>query len=60
VQRAWRRERKHTPFDDPQQPINLETISQYEEIVRALLLDVANNPRRPQWKSGSFYKRYAM
>lgn len=60
VQRAWRRERGHTPFDDPQQPINLETISQYEEIVRALLLDVANNPRRPQWKSGSFYKRYAM
>ena len=60
VQRAWRRERKHTPSDDPQQPINLETISQYEEIVRALLLDVANNPRRPQWKSGSFYKRLAM
>jgi len=60
VQRAWRRECKHTPSDDPQQPINLETISQYEEIVRALLLDVANDPHRPQWKSGSFYKRYAM
>jgi hypothetical protein len=51
-------ERKHTPFDDTQQPINFETIATYEEIARALLLDVANNPRRPQWKSSSFYNRY--
>ena len=58
AQRAWRRERKHTPFDDTQQPINFETIATYEEIARALLLDVANNPRRPQWKSSSFYNRY--
>jgi Zn-dependent M28 family amino/carboxypeptidase len=59
VQQRWRRERYHTPFDDPQQPINLETIAAYEEIARALLLDVANEPRRPQWNSSSFYRRYA-
>ena len=59
VQQKWLRERYHTPFDDPQQPINLETVAKYEEIARALLLEVANNPRRPEWKSDSFYKRYA-
>jgi hypothetical protein len=49
----------HTPFDDPQQPVNLETIAKFEEVARTLLLDVANSPRRPEWKSNSFYKRYA-
>lgn len=58
VQQRWRRERYHTPFDDPQQPINLETVAKYEEIARALILEVANNRRRPEWKSSSFYKRY--
>jgi hypothetical protein len=58
VQQKWRRERYHTPFDDPQQPIDLDTIAGYEEFARALLLEVANNPRRPEWKPGSFYKRY--
>ncbi len=59
VQRKWRRERYHTPFDDARQPINLETIATFEEIARALLLDVANNPRRPAWRSGSVYERHA-
>jgi hypothetical protein len=55
----YARERHHTPFDDPQQPINLQTIAMYEEFARALVLEVANDPRRPGWKSGSFYERYA-
>jgi hypothetical protein len=58
AQEKWLRERYHTPFDDLQQPINLETVARYEEIAYALLLDVANNPRRPAWKSSSFYQRY--
>jgi hypothetical protein len=48
-----------TPFDDAQQPVNLETLAKFEEVARALLLDVADNPRRPEWKSGSLFKRYA-
>ena len=59
MQRAWRRERKHTPFDDPQQPIDLETIATYEGITRALLLDIANNPRRPEWKTSSIYRPHS-
>jgi hypothetical protein len=56
---AFRQSPYHTPFDDPQQPVNMETIAKFEEVARALLVDVASNPRRPEWKPGSFYKRYA-
>ena len=54
-----RRNLQHTPFDDVNQPVNLETAAKFEEIVLRLLLDIANNPHRPEWKAGSFYKRYA-
>jgi hypothetical protein len=59
AQQKWRRERYHTPFDDARQPIDLETFATFEEIARALLLDVVNNPARPAWKPGSIYKSYA-
>ena len=56
---AFRLSPYHTPFDDSRQPVNLETIAKFEEVARALLLDVANSARRPEWKPDSFYKRYA-
>ena len=49
----------HTPFDAVNQAVNLETAAKFEEIVLRLLLDVANDPHRPEWKASSFYKRYA-
>jgi hypothetical protein len=55
----WRRNFYHTPVDDVHQPVNLDTAAKYEELMMQLLLDVANSPRRPEWKSSSFYKRYA-
>jgi Zn-dependent M28 family amino/carboxypeptidase len=54
----WRRQRYHKPLDDPQQPINLDAIAAYEEFARALLLEVADSPRRPEWKPSSFYRPY--
>ena len=56
---AYRQSPYHTPFDDTRQPVNLETFAKFEEVARALLLDVANARRRPEWKSTSFYARYA-
>lgn len=56
---AYRQSPYHTPFDDLRQPVNLETFAKFEEVARALLLDVANDRRRPEWKSTSFYARYA-
>ena len=57
--KAWRTERYHAPSDDANQPVNLATAAAYEEVIRALVIEVANDPKRPQWKQDSFFRRYA-
>lgn len=57
--KAWLTNRYHAPSDDLQQPVNLDTAAKYEEVVRGLLINVANDDHRPQWKPDSFFKRYA-
>lgn len=57
--RAWRTERYHAPSDDANQPVNLATAAGYEEVIRALVIEVANDPERPRWKADSFFRRYA-
>jgi Zn-dependent M28 family amino/carboxypeptidase len=59
VIKTWRTERYHAPSDDANQPVNLATAAGYEEVVRALVIEVANDPKRPQWKQDSFFRRYA-
>jgi hypothetical protein len=41
------------------QPVDLAAAAKYEEIVRALLVNVANRDHRPEWKPDSFFRRYA-
>jgi hypothetical protein len=55
----WHREIHHTPSDNLKQPVNVETAAQFEEFALQLLIEVANDPHRPEWKSNSFFKRYA-
>ena len=55
----WLTQRYHAPSDDVDQPVDLAAAAKYEEIVRALLLNIADGDRRPQWKPGSFFRRYA-
>jgi Zn-dependent M28 family amino/carboxypeptidase len=57
--KAWRTERYHAPSDDANQPVNLATAAAYEEVIRTLAIEVANDPQRPQWKQDSFFRRYA-
>ena len=57
--KAWRTERYHAPSDDANQPVNLATAAGYEELIRALVIEVANDPQRPRWKQDSFFRRYA-
>ncbi|HEX3398079.1 MAG TPA: M28 family metallopeptidase [Steroidobacteraceae bacterium] len=56
--KAWRTERYHAPSDDANQPVNLATAAGYEEVIRALTIEIANDPKRPQWKQDSFFRRY--
>jgi Zn-dependent M28 family amino/carboxypeptidase len=55
----WLTQRYHAPSDDVDQPVDLAAAAKYEEIVRALLVNVANDGHRPQWKPDSFFRRYA-
>jgi len=57
--KSWRTERYHAPSDDANQPVDLATAAGYEELIRALTIEVANDAKRPQWKQDSFFRRYA-
>ena len=59
VFKDWLTTRYHAPSDDLAQPIDFSAAAQYEEIIRGLMLKVANDPQRPEWKSDSFFRRYA-
>jgi Zn-dependent M28 family amino/carboxypeptidase len=55
----WLTNRYHAPSDDLDQPVDLGSAGKYEDIIRLLMIRVANNPERPQWKPDSFFRRYA-
>jgi Zn-dependent M28 family amino/carboxypeptidase len=55
----WLTQRYHAPSDDVDQPVDLAAAAKYEEIVRALLINIANSDHRPEWKPDSFFRRYA-
>jgi Zn-dependent M28 family amino/carboxypeptidase len=55
----WLTQRYHAPSDDTDQPVDVRSVALYEQIVRRLLVETANDSQRPQWKADSFFKRYA-
>jgi len=55
----WLHQRYHAPSDDVNQPVDLGAAAKYEEIVRTLLINTANDAHRPTWKPESFFRRYA-
>ena len=59
IHKEWLTQRYHAPSDDLNQPVNLETAAKFEDITRTLLINVANEDQRPQWKPDSFFRRYA-
>jgi Zn-dependent M28 family amino/carboxypeptidase len=55
----WSHSRYHAPSDDLQQPVDLSAGGRFVQVVRDLMLDVANSDTRPEWKTTSFFRRYA-
>lgn len=55
----WLTHRYHAPSDDLEQPVDIGAAGQYEEVIRGLMVSVANDAQRPQWKADSFFRRYA-
>ena len=55
----WLTHRYHAPSDDLNQPVDLSAAAGYEEVIRSLMIEAADEPNRPQWKTSSFFRRYA-
>ena len=55
----WLTNRYHAPSDDVNQPVDLQAAATYEEFTRRLLISTVNDAAKPQWKSDSFFRRYA-
>ncbi|HEY4677526.1 MAG TPA: M28 family metallopeptidase [Candidatus Angelobacter sp.] len=55
----WLTQRYHAPSDDLDQPVDMAAAGKYEEIVDMLMVRLAENAGRPQWKQDSFFRRYA-
>lgn len=55
----WLTHRYHAPSDDLNQPVDLSAAAKYEDIIRTLMLRLANSPVRPEWNPDSFFRRYA-
>jgi Zn-dependent M28 family amino/carboxypeptidase len=59
VHKDWLTHRYHAPSDDVKQPVDLSAAAGYEEVIRSLMIKVADDSQRPAWKENSFFRRYA-
>lgn len=55
----WLHDRYHAPSDDLNQPVDQSAAGKYEQVISQLMLEVADDPKRPEWKQESFFRRYA-
>jgi hypothetical protein len=58
VNKDWLTQRYHNVSDDLQQPVNMESAGRFNLLLTALAKAVADDPKRPQWKESSFFKRF--
>jgi hypothetical protein len=59
TEKEWLKVRYHAPSDDLNQPVDLQAAGQYNRLLLKLAETVADDPARPQWKSDSFFRRFA-
>jgi len=58
LHKEWLTNRYHAPSDDLKQPVDLSAAATYEDVVRGLMIKVADDRQRPEWKINSFFRRY--
>src|SRR5438270_5429461 len=55
----WLHQRYHAPSDDLNQPVDQSAAGKYERVISQLMLTVADDSKRPEWKQESFFRRYS-
>lgn len=58
VVRIWLRDRYHAPSDDLGQPVDKAAAARFNRLFAQLVVRVANDPDRPEWRTESFFRRY--
>jgi Zn-dependent M28 family amino/carboxypeptidase len=56
--KVWFRERYHSPADNLDQPVDLVSAAQFTQLLRRLMVKVANAEQRPSWNPDSFFNRF--
>lgn len=56
----WYANRYHTVGDDAGQPVDLQAAARFNDILKALLLRVADAEMAPTWRDDSLFKRFAV
>jgi hypothetical protein len=51
--------RYHAPSDDLSQPVDLKAAAEFNSIMQAVMVQLADNQARPAWKADSFFRRFA-
>ncbi len=59
IHKDWLKDRYHKPSDDLNQPVDATAAAQFNRVIVALLIHVANDDRRPEWNKDSFFKRFS-
>jgi len=59
MREEWFRNRYHAPSDDVNQPVDLAAAARFNELMLRLLVQVADDETRPEWKRDSFFARFA-
>lgn len=54
----WIKTRYHAPSDDLAQPVDLEAAAQFNELMLAMIVKIADRDERPRWNENSFFKRF--
>lgn len=57
--KTWLAERYHAPSDDLYQPVDKASAGKFDRLVASLLLRVADEKQRPEWRADSFFRRFA-
>ena len=55
--KEWLATRYHTPQDDLDQPMDLESGARNAQLEFLVGLEIANSDKRPAWKKGDFFER---
>jgi Zn-dependent M28 family amino/carboxypeptidase len=56
----WTAERYHAPSDDLAQPVDHVAAEKFVDVLRNLVVRIANRDEKPKWNESSFFKRFAL